>query len=102
MRIRTNYMRVHESGSIAGSAVRHGPGECRIRCDRIGAIEFFEMEIWETRYQPRNISSRGLHFDRNRDGVSVVLHHEQHWQLAIGGGVQRLPELALAGGAVAE
>ena len=95
-------MRVHESGPIAGSAVRHGPGERRIRRHWISAVDFFEMEIRETRHQTRNISACSLHFDRNRNGVTVILHNKHNRQLAIGRGVQRLPELALTSGAVAQ
>src|SRR6202041_748271 len=36
------------------------------------------------------------------DGVAVILHAENHGQLAQSRGVHGLPELALAGGAVAE
>ena len=42
-----------------------------------------------------------LHFDRNRDGVLVVFDQNSTGSLQVGGGVQRLPELAFAGGAVA-
>ena len=43
----------------------------------------------------------GVHFDRHRDGVLVVFDHEQHRQLEVRCRVERLPELALAGRAVA-
>src|SRR5580692_4696010 len=102
MRIWPDHMRMNEARTLPGPAIRNRAGESRIRCNWIGAIDFFKMEIWKARNQPRNVSSRSLHLDRNRDRVSVVLHHEQHRQLAVGSGVHRLPEFALAAGAVSE
>ena len=44
----------------------------------------------------------GLHLDRHRDRVAVVLDEEEHGQAPEAGGVQRFPELALARRALAE
>ena len=52
-------------------------------------------------HQLRDRAAGRVDLDRHRDGVAVVLHQEDHRQLEVGGGVERLPELALAGGAVA-
>ncbi len=59
------------------------------------------MEIRESAHQLADVAARGADFNRNRDGVLVVLNHIQHRQLQVRGGVQRLPELAFTGGAVA-
>ena len=48
-----------------------------------------------------DVAARRLIPDRRRDGVAVVLDEVNHRQLGHGGGVQRLPELALRGGAFA-
>ena len=95
-------MGVDERGTIAGAAVVGGAPESGVGDDGIGAVNFFEMEIGEAGDQARDVAAGGLHFDRNRDRVLVVLHAEDHGQAAVGGGVQRLPEFAFAGGAVAE
>ena len=49
----------------------------------------------------RDRAARRVDLDRHRDGVAVVLDQEDDRQLEVAGGVERLPELALAGGAVA-
>ena len=38
-----------------------------------------------------------LHFDRHRNRVAVVLDQEDDRKLQVAGGVERLPEFALAG-----
>ena len=60
------------------------------------------MKIWKSRNQPRDASARGLHFDRDRNRVAVVLDTKDNGQLGQRGGVHRLPELALTGGAVSQ
>src|SRR5580704_12289055 len=100
MRVRTNHMSVDECRTIAGTAVLRGTPESSISNNRVGAVELFEMEVWEARNQARNISARGLYFDRHGNRVFVVLNAEDNRQATIGGCVQRLPEFALAGCAV--
>src|SRR6266567_2020386 len=68
--------------------------------DRIGPVNLFEMKIGESRDQARDISARSLHFDGHRNRVPVVFHQENNWQPQVRGRIHRLPELALAGGAV--
>jgi len=53
------------------------------------------MEVRETSNQTTDVAARCLVLHRNRDRVAVVLHNIKHGQLAVGGRVQRLPELAL-------
>ena len=60
-----------------------------------------QCRFGKPRHQLRDVAARGLHVDRHRDGVAVVLDQEQHRQLEVARRVQRLPELTLAGRAVA-
>ena len=60
------------------------------------------MEVREAGDQARNVAARGLHFDGHGNRVSIVLHAKNYRQTQIGRGIQRLPEFAFAGGAVAE
>ena len=82
--------------------MRHRAHKSRIAGHRIGSIHFFKMEVGKAADQAGDVSARGLHFDRHRDGIPVVLDHKNHRKPGVGGGVQRLPELALAGGAFAQ
>src|SRR5689334_1741329 len=60
------------------------------------------MEVRKSGYQARNVPTSGLNFHGNRNGVLVVLDHEDDRQFSIGGSVHRLPEFTFAGGAIAE
>ncbi len=95
-------MGVDERRTVARAAIVGGAPEGGVGDDGIGAVDFFEMEVGEAGDQARNVAAGGLHFDRNGNRVLVVLHAENYRQAAVGGGVQRLPEFAFAGGAVAE
>jgi len=89
-------MCVDERWSVSLTAVARGSRECGVAGDRIGAVDFFEMEVGESGDQARNVSTCGLHFDRDGDRVAVVFHAENYWELFERGGVHRFPELALA------
>src|SRR5271169_478378 len=102
MRIRSDHVGMHKSRSVALAAILNGPLKRSRTRHRIGAIHFFKMEIWEARDQPRNAASCGLDFYRHGNRVAVVLYAENHGQLAESGCVHRLPELALAGGSIAQ
>ncbi len=102
MRIGTDHVCMNKSRTVPLAAILRGALKCSRTRHRIGAVDFFKMEIWEARDQPRNAASGRLHFHRHGDRVAVVLHGKNHGQLVEGGGVHRLPELALAGGAVSE
>src|SRR5882762_7400788 len=68
----------------------------------IGAVEFVEMEIREACNQLGNVAAGGLSFDRDGDGVVIVLHANEERQLHEGGSVHGFPELALTCSAIAE
>ena len=67
----------------------------------VAAVALEDFQIGEAAGERRDRAARSLVFHRYRDGVAVVLDQEQDRQPAERGAVQRLPELALAGGAVA-
>src|ERR1035438_2304255 len=102
VRIGTNDVRMDERRTIAGAAMLGGAPESGIGDDRIGAVYFFEMEVGESGDQARDVAAGGLHFNRDGDGVLVILDAEDHRQTAVGSGIERLPEFAFARGAIAE
>src|ERR1700683_1651432 len=102
VRIGTDDMRVYERRTLPLAAILHGTLKRSRTCHWVGAINLFEMEVRKPRDQPRNTASGGLYFDRHGDGVAVILHDENYRQFVESGSVHRLPEFALAGGAVAE
>ena len=70
--------------------------------EEIGAVDRVDVQAGERSHQARDVAAGGLHFDRHRDRVAVVLDEEQDRQLLDAGGVERFPELAFAGRAFAE
>src|SRR5208282_2405033 len=60
------------------------------------------MKVGEAGDQARNVAAGSLHLNWHRDRVSVVFNTKNYRQAAVGGRIQRLPEFAFAGGAVAE
>ncbi len=95
-------MRVHKCRTMSLAAILRRARERRIACDRVRAIDFFKMKMRKAGNQPRNAAARGLHLDRDGDRVSVVLHAENHRQLAQSHGVQRFPEFPFAGSSIAQ
>src|ERR1035438_6070071 len=91
-----------EGGAVAGAAMLGCAPESGIGDDGIGAVNFFEMEVGESGDQARDVAAGGLHFNRDRDRVLVILNAEDHGQTAVGSGVERLPEFTFAGSAIAE
>ncbi len=69
---------------------------------RIGAVHLGKIKIRMVGHQPRDVAARHAHLDRSADRVAVVLHAKDHRQLAVRGGVHRLPEFALRGGTLAQ
>src|SRR5258706_12217649 len=102
MRIRTDYVGMHKRRAVPFAAILRGTLKRGVTRNWIGTVNFFKMKIREARNQPRNAASGSLHFYRDRDRVAVILYGEDHRQLVESRRVHRLPELALAGVAVAE
>ena len=69
--------------------------------ERIGAVAFRDVQAGETAHEARDAAAGGLHFDGNGDGVAVVFDHVEQRQFFRAGDVERFPELAFAGGAIA-
>ena len=101
VRIGPDYMTMHECRTVAGANVVDSGLERAIADQGISAVEFGKVEIRKTADQLADVSASRADFDGNGDGVLVVFDHEQHRELQVGSGVERLPELAFTSGAVA-
>ncbi|ANF31343.1 hypothetical protein A0130_06380 [Leifsonia xyli] len=92
--------RLHERWTTALARLRHGLPQHREQRGQVVAVD-------EPAAHPvadalvGDAGRGGLPAERHRDGVAVVLHEEDHRQVEDGGEVERLVEVALAGGAVA-
>ncbi len=95
-------MGVDEGRPLARAAPLDGAATRGVRGERVAAVALLEVEVWEGLHESRDAAARGLHLDRDRDRVAVVLHEEEDGQLQVARGVQRLPELALARRPVAD
>src|SRR5258708_12307416 len=93
MRIRADDMRVNERWTVSFAAVARGTVERGIAGHGIGTVDFFEMEIRESRDQARDTSACGLHFDRHRDRIAVIFHTENYGQLPQSSRLHAFPEL---------
>ena len=94
-------VRVQQRRPAPFPAPAHRLARGPVAVGKVGSVALYDLEIREARQQPRDAAAGGLHFDRHRNGVFVVLDHEEDRQLQVAGRVERLPELALGGGAVA-
>ena len=101
VRVGPDHMRMHHRRSLALPHIVHGPLHRRIRSKQIAAVHLLDVEVGEAGNQRADRATGRLRFNRNADGVPVVLNHVEHGQLEHAGAVQRLPELALARRAVA-
>ena len=101
VRVRPDHVRVHERRSLARAAPGRGLAEHREARERVAAVHLAHQQVRKAAHEPRDAAAGGLHLDRHRDRVAVVLDQVEHRQLQVAGRVQALPELALGGGAVA-
>ena len=92
---------MNQRGTPARPTVCCRPGECIVRCDRVAAVNCFNVEIGKACYQLRDGPSRRLDLHGHGNGVAVVLDQEEHWQPQVTRCIERLPEFSLARGAVA-
>ena len=99
--VRPHAMAVDKRRSASCAAVRRRLLKRAQAGHGIGAVHLGKVEVGEVGHQPRDVSARRVHFNRNADGVAVVFHAEDHRQLLVRRGVERLPELALRGRALA-
>src|SRR5688500_11936386 len=85
---------MNESRAVAGPDVFHCLFHDLVRCKEVAPVDFLNKESGEATYESRNRSAGGVHFDGDRDGVTVVLDQVDDRQLKVAGGVERFPELA--------
>src|SRR5581483_2354217 len=102
MRVWPDHVRMNKRRPNSSTTMRNCMREGAKTHNRIGAIDLFKMEIRKARNQARNISIGSLNFDRNGDRVAIVFNEKYDRQSQVGGSIQRFPELALAGGAIAK
>ena len=95
-------MRVDQRRPAPLAAVGRGARQRRVASDRVAAVDLLEVEVRVARDEPGDVRARRLHLDRDRDRVAVVLDQVQDRQAEVARGVERFPELALAGRALAE
>ena len=87
--------------SAPGAGVGDRAPHRRVARDVVAAVDLLDQQIGEAVQQPRDVAARRLLGDRHRDRVAVVLDQDDERQLLLRRRVQRLPELAFAGGALA-
>ena len=101
VRVEADHVGMHQRRSAAFPAPVGGLPHGAVGGQEIGAIHFHAEQAGKARDQARNAAAGGLAFDGDGDRVAVVLDEEQHRQSLQTGGIERFPELALAGGAFA-
>src|SRR5215831_21332453 len=94
-------VRVNEGGAAALAAVGYGLPNHLIACQGIAAVNLLYIQSGKAGNQFRNAATRGLDFDRHRNGVPVIFNQVQNRQLEIASCVQRLKKLSLAGSTLA-
>src|SRR5580698_1460699 len=93
---------MNESGSLSGAAPCGGLLEGLEAGNDVGSVYLGEVKIWKILNQPGDAAAGGIDLNRNGDGVSIVLNHEDDGQPGIRGGVERFPEFALRCGAFSD
>ena len=74
-----------------GDGASHGG----IAGERVGAVDFSEIEVGEIGDQARDVAAGGVDFDRDGDGVAVVFDDEEDGELALEAVLSGFPEFAL-------
>ncbi len=102
MRIRPNHARVHHRGALPRAHVGDGFAHHAQAGEEIRAVDRRDVQAGERRQQARHVPAGSLDLDRDRNRIAVVFDEIEERQPPGAGGVERLPELALAGRALAE
>ena len=98
----TGHFRVHERRAFALARIRDRVRHRPVAGGEIRAVHALHEQAGERRDEPGDVTAGGLHLDRHGDRVAVVLDDVDDRQAAEARRVQRLPELSLAGRAVAD
>ena len=98
--VRADGMRVQKRRAFSLPAPLNHLSRGTVAVDEIGAVALHDLQPGEAGEQPGDVASSGLHLDRDRDGVLVVLDDEKDRELEVTGGVEGFPELAFRGGSV--
>ena len=101
VRVQPDHPRLHQRRAGARPGVPEGLRQGRPGLLVVAAVALEHREVREAPDERGDRAAGGLVLDRHRDRVAVVLDQEHHRQPPEAGAVQRLPELALAGRAVA-
>ena len=102
MRVQPHHPGLDEDRPAPAARVGEGPPQGLDAGQRVGAVDADDLQPRERRHEAGDVAARGLELDGDGDGVAVVLDQVEHGEPAGAGGVQRFPELALAGAPVAE
>ena len=97
MRVGTNHVSVHERRPFSLPRVVDGALHGVVAGEQIAAVHLFDQEIGKGANQLGNAAAGGIHFDRNRDGITVILDQIDDGKLQIRCGVQGFPEFAFTG-----
>ena len=98
--VRPDDVGMHQRRSLPGACIVDGLGEHVEDASTSQPSTSWMNRSGKSREQLGDRAAGRVHLDRDRDRVPVVLDQEDDRKLEIGGGVERLPELALAGRAV--
>ena len=99
--LQADHAGVDERGTLAGTDVVECLLEGAVGLLVVAAVALEDLQVGEAPNDRGDCATGRLVLHRHRDGVTVVLDQEQDRQPAERGAVQRLPELSLAGSAVA-
>ena len=93
-------MRVDERRPFVSATVRYGLADRIVGRENITPVHLVEVQMRKAGDELGNGSASCLNFDRNGDGVLVVLNEKENRQPEVAGCVQRLPEFPLTRRAV--
>jgi hypothetical protein len=102
VRVGANHLRMHERRLALAPHVGRGFAERAIALHEVGAVAAHHLQVRERFDEARDVAAGRLHFHRDRDRVAIVFDEVQDRHRARARGVQRFPELALAGRAFAD
>jgi hypothetical protein len=97
----TDDLRVHERRAHPLAAVLGGVAQRVVGLDEVGSVDLRHEEVRESLDELRDRAAGKVDLDGNRDSVSFVFHQLQERKFLQAGDIERFPEFAFAGVAVA-